>query len=416
MEHLDHIRNDKRNAWILMLGVIILCIASWFNIVDFVAKDYIDDALVEAGVAFGVARGINALSSVLESTAVSFSIGLGTTVSLGEIISPLNDMVTDFSTVMKFAIGSLILQKVLIEIVGTTFFNVLITLTGGIAVASFVFGWIKYQLVIFKTFVTFVVLRYLVVLMALLSGVASQMFLEERLQQDLQALGQAQSSIENIEEQPKVSPKLKAKLQSDIDSRKEERMDLNEELSELSSILNDKSEKIEELEAQYEALPASERFNPLSSSEDGDKIKTALSETEQEYTVLEDRIEETEEKLAVLDADLDILNKQIRGESTGFFDSVGNAVSAASEKFSQLKNKFSYENLKDGMSNAIDAMMSAIVSFLLRAVLLPLLFLYLVSRFFKVVWNVDLGDKFQQATKEAKTHLKKKSDVTEVKS
>jgi|GEM_PF-3077461 len=416
MEHLDYLNKDKRNAWVLMLGVIILSVASWFNIVDFVAKDYIDDALLEAGVAFGVARGINALSSVLESTAVSFSIGLGTTVSLGEIISPLNDMVTDFSTVMKFAIGSLILQKVLIEIVGTTFFNVLITLTGGIAVASFAFGWSKYQLVIFKTFVTFVVLRYLVVLMALLSGIASQMFLEERLQQDLKALGQAQNSIENIEEQPKVSPELKAKLQADIDSREEEKAELNEELGELRSLLTSKSEKIEALEAEYEALPASERFNPLSNSEDGERIKTALSETEQEYSVLEDRLEEIENKTASLDEELDILNKQIRGESTGFFDSVGNAVSAASEKFSQLKNKFSYENLKDGMSNAIDAMMSAIVSFLLRAVLLPLLFLYLVSRFFKVVWNVDLGDKFTQAKKEAKNRLNKKSDVIEVNS
>ena len=64
----------------------------------------------------------------------------------------------------------------------------------------------------------------------------------------------------------------------------------------------------------------------------------------------------------------------------------------------------------------IYAMMGAIVSFLLRAVLLPLLFLYLVSRFFKVVWNVELRDKFNQAKKETKSRLAKKRETTEVSS
>ena len=60
-----------------------------------------------------------------------------------------------------------------------------------------------------------------------------------------------------------------------------------------------------------------------------------------------------------------------------------------------MADKLSYEELKDSMSVAIDSMLNAMVSFILRSILLPLLFLYIVSKFFKVVWGISLGEKLK---------------------
>ncbi|ASG66820.1 hypothetical protein CEW91_12030 [Idiomarina piscisalsi] len=398
--------NTKFYSKVFALAVALVIGLSWTNALDYLAISYVDDALVDAGVAFAIGRGINAAGSVLESLSFSFSFGVGGELSPGEAISPLLDMVEDFSTVMKFAIGSLVLQKLLVEIVGTTLFNILLTISGGVAVASFLLNAAKYQLIAMKTFVTLVVIRFLVVLMAVLSGIASQLFLDERLEQDLNALRQAEASVESISSEPVISDGVRQKLEAEVSVIQSEKDSLASNSNDLKQQLASKKDEIVLLEQEMEQYSVTDTYNPFTSNEDAKETKSELTEAESELSRMEDKLEIVEDNIEEANEQLDILNKRLRGESTGFMGGVSDSISNIGGKISGMADKMSYENLKNSMSDAIDSMLRAMVAFILRSILLPLAFLYLVSKFFKVVWGIDFSEKLKETRGKSNNNLK----------
>lgn len=381
-----------------IISAVLVVILSWTNALDYLAVNYVDDALLDAGIAFAIGRGINAAGSVLESMSISFTLGVGGSISIGEVISPLLDMVEDFSTVMKFAIGSLVLQKLLVEIVGTAFFNVLLTLTALCAVMATFFVAAKYQLIAMKTFITLVLIRFLVVLMALLSGVASQLFLDEKLEQDLQALGKAEKTIENINETPAVPEELQKEIQAQIKVKETQRASLSEELTNLKVNLEEQQATVAKLEKEMEQYSITDTYNPFTSNEEAKLAKEKLNNAESALNDTLEQLDAAEEGLEEIGTDLESLGKQLRGESTGVLAGISDTVSGWGGKISGMANKLSYEELKGSMSSAIDSMLNAMVTFILRSILLPLLFLYVVSKFFKAVWGIDLGKKLKDKT------------------
>ena len=378
-----------------ILSAILVAILSWTNALDYLAVNYVNDALLDAGIAFSIGRGINAAGSVLESMSISFTLGVGGSVSIGEIISPLLDMVEDFSTVMKFAIGSLILQKLLVEIVSTAFFNILLTLTGFFAIISIFFLATKHQLLAMKTFITLVLIRFLIVLIALLSGVTSEFFLDEKLEQDLQALGKAENTIESINETPVVPIETQKEIQAQIEVKEAKKSALLEEIGSLKTNLAKQRTTISQLEREMEQYSVTDTYNPFTTNKSAQLTKEQLSNAESELNMTLEQIEVAENSIEEVSYELTTLGKQLKGESTEFFSGISDTVSSWGGKISGMADKLSYEELKDSMSVAIDSMLNAMVSFILRSILLPLLFLYIVSKFFKVVWGISLGEKLK---------------------
>lgn len=82
------------------------------GVADHTADSYAEDALKRALVTFAAARTLNGVISVIQSTEV----GVGVTVSVGQILDPINDLVEQFSSVMLVAASSLGLQNVLLTI------------------------------------------------------------------------------------------------------------------------------------------------------------------------------------------------------------------------------------------------------------------------------------------------------------
>lgn len=89
-------------------------------------EDYLDQALRNALVTFAVARVLNAGISVVQGTELAFSpAGVGVTLSPGEVLDPLNDLVERFSWVMLVAASSLGIQKLLLGIGASPQFSLL---------------------------------------------------------------------------------------------------------------------------------------------------------------------------------------------------------------------------------------------------------------------------------------------------
>ena len=81
------------------------------------ADTYFSQTIKRALVTFAIARTLNAAISAFQDSEVVISpTGIGATLSVGEILDPLNDLVERFSWVMLISTTSLGIQKIFMEI------------------------------------------------------------------------------------------------------------------------------------------------------------------------------------------------------------------------------------------------------------------------------------------------------------
>lgn len=86
------------------------------------ADAYFSRAMKEAGVSYAVARGINAALSVVKESELGLEpFGVGLSLAVGQVLDPLDDMVERLSTVLVTAVVALGVQKLVYEISGSLF-------------------------------------------------------------------------------------------------------------------------------------------------------------------------------------------------------------------------------------------------------------------------------------------------------
>ena len=123
---------------ILLILVLVLSLALG---VDESALEVQDAAFERAMIAFGLAKGLNAVISLIQGTELSFTpVGIGLNFSVGEVLDPFNDMVERFSWVMLLATVSLGIQKILLVLSSKIFIQVALILSVGL---SLLFIWVK---------------------------------------------------------------------------------------------------------------------------------------------------------------------------------------------------------------------------------------------------------------------------------
>ena len=104
----------KRN--ITIATILLLIILSWIGALDKYSDNYTRKSIYEAGSTYAVARGINAIVSVLQSSTVTTGVGVEGSMTIGEVLDPMNDLIERFSKVMTVVLSSLVLQKILLVI------------------------------------------------------------------------------------------------------------------------------------------------------------------------------------------------------------------------------------------------------------------------------------------------------------
>ncbi len=118
------IPNATRREWGWLLVAILLLTLAWQGGVDRLAGDYVSASLLDAGIIYGTARGINALVSALQGTELDMWL---VTFSIGELLDPINDVIERFSAVMTLAVTSLVIQQLLLVVVSDVTFSVVLT-------------------------------------------------------------------------------------------------------------------------------------------------------------------------------------------------------------------------------------------------------------------------------------------------
>ena len=199
-----------RGRVIVMAVVLVLMLVSWLGVIDRASTEYIDSSLVQASVAFGVAKLLNALISMLQSVEVEVSmITFSGSLGLGELLDPFNDLVEDYSSLMKLSIGSLLIQKLLLGIISDLFFKVLLTLSGALVLVSLLRPSLAGFNQLVRLFAFLVFLRFALVLVVALNGVVGEYFLADQSNQGIASLEALPSKVEARDlEPPRVSRRL----------------------------------------------------------------------------------------------------------------------------------------------------------------------------------------------------------------
>ena len=166
-----------------------------------------DEAMQRAMAAFGLAKGLNTVISLIQGTEVSFTpVGLGINFSVGEVLDPFNDMVERFSWVMLLSSVSLGIQKLLILLSSKLFLQVSILLSVGIALSCI---WIKklansnVLAISLKLFMLFILLRFSAIFFVYSSELLYNSVLHTEYQHSTQIIKETKEKLEDINEKSK---------------------------------------------------------------------------------------------------------------------------------------------------------------------------------------------------------------------
>ena len=126
---------------IVSVLLILVLVLSFVFDVDKAAMQLQGEAFDRAMIAFGLAKALNAVISLLQGTELSFTpVGIGLNFSIGEVLDPFNDMVERFSWVMLFASVSLGIQKLLLLLSAKVFIQISFALS---VVVTLALLWVK---------------------------------------------------------------------------------------------------------------------------------------------------------------------------------------------------------------------------------------------------------------------------------
>lgn len=105
--------------WGAATAALLLIFCSWYPPIQDLANEQTDAGLKRAVITFASARTLNGLISVVQGTEVSVTpLGVGLTLTVGQILDPINDLVEQFSSLMLFASVAFGVQKLLLAIGG----------------------------------------------------------------------------------------------------------------------------------------------------------------------------------------------------------------------------------------------------------------------------------------------------------
>ena len=192
---------------VLTLFLLFISLFSWYSGVDADAIEIYNQTFDRAVYSFALAKGLNAIISVLQSSEVNFSLFVaGGTIGVGQILDPVNDLVERFSMIMLISSVSLGLQHLLLLLAKSTFLKLALLVSSFAVLLAL---WFK-RLESSKAFVFFMrlVVLFIVLRFAAVSFVYANQFLYEQIyakqyESSSQYISEYKSNLEVLQEDQK---------------------------------------------------------------------------------------------------------------------------------------------------------------------------------------------------------------------
>lgn len=363
-------------VWVLLLTVF-----AWVGIVDQYAEEYINASLVSAGTSFGVAKLFNATVSVLST--ITLNIPVVGSIQIGELLDPLNDLVEDFSSVMKYAISSLLIQKFLVEILQTVHFKVFL-LISGIAFVLTKYTLREYRSVAYKVFLFAVICKFSIAAVALGSSWVDKAFIDQVVQQENSVLESFPVSPDQLDETLDLSSEIKQQISTEIEAVEIEQQIMQTQLQALQRDAEDTQKKIADVDARVAELSDGKSgFASLfeKASEEKQSLREQRIVLRHQLKSIQYDMEETQDEIAESKETVSDLRDRLQGERSTFQsirDGFNQVTVAAKDKITGFVST---------LNQSMDHFLNLIALFVLKTVIIPLVFLVVIYKVFVRLWS-----------------------------
>jgi len=201
---------SKLRQWLLSLLMLLLVVLSTLTSVDRVAEASYEGLFQRAFITFALARTLNGVISAVQGTELALQpAGVGVTLTPGEILDPVNDLVERFSWIMLGATVSLGIQQVLLDVGQWWPLRVLVALLG--------LAWLwrrvsrsaglqqspgKTDQVLLRVFIVVLFIRFAVPVALIANEALYNLFLESRYLESTEVIQAAGNDIEQVGARP----------------------------------------------------------------------------------------------------------------------------------------------------------------------------------------------------------------------
>lgn len=388
------------NKYYLPLIIAIVIAASWFGALDRYSDKYTDDSIIEAGTSYAIARGINGIVSILQTSTIQAGFGVSGSMEVGQILDPVNDLIERFSYVMSLSLGSLALQKVLMGISSHVVFKILIAVFGLVLIFAILIKNTVVTAWASKIFTLLVFVRFSLVIVVLLNGLVDDIFITKQITSGAEELGEFRTRLARIEENG-------GELDIDISAYKKGIRDDNSKINDINtSILPNMRKDLANVNNQLikakeslKTLGWADRINPFSKNKIAIDAKQRASDYKQQIKNLENNIKEQENSAEELRAKIEVKEKWLAGEPIGLWEIFKNKTGLSS--VGGLTEKLSLDAIEEHLTKAVSNIIHLSVLFILKTILIPIAFFFVFIMVVKKLWNVDLSNMFTRDEKSA---------------
>jgi len=166
MQIKSKIKEHWSKGLVFLLSVLVVYFATFAKL-DSEANHTIDSSFKQALGVFATVKALNGVISLVQGTEVGPP---GVTISIGEILDPINDLVERFSWIMLASLTSLGIQKILMNIVVFNGFEILLIISLIISNILLFFKpkkYLKGKMIFFKFTILLIFLRFSMPFMAM---------------------------------------------------------------------------------------------------------------------------------------------------------------------------------------------------------------------------------------------------------
>lgn len=376
-------KTPHRRQVLLTLLIAALVALCWLSVLDRATQRQVESATTQALVAFAAARGLNAGISVLQSTEV----GVGVTTHPFEALDPFNDLVEDYSSIMKLAIGSLIGQTLLLEISSSLIFKLALTLS---AVIFLICLWWRPDAAsrAWKLFASVALVRFLVLLALLVNIMIDQAFLDEPTEQNMtevQVLASdvqaTNASIGNDDLTGAERESLEAErgeLQTRRDALHTQLVEANRRVARAENSMEQTRGRAAIIKAR---MSLAEILNPFHENPELERLESTLAEQRASVEEQVDQREHLLQELSQVDANREQVRRRLAGEDESLIDRL-------SKRLSGLTESFSIDAIQARVESGTRAILNLMALFVMRTLVAPLILLWLGLKLFRAIYGI----------------------------
>ena len=376
------INQNPIKLWLLSIFTLMLLILAWTNAVDTAAIEYVNNSLVDAGLIFATARGINAVISVLQGTEID---ALFITITVGELLDPINDLIERFSAIMLAALGVLVVLKLMLEIVGHDAFNILLTVVAVIAIGALALNRRDLYQLGAKLLIITIVLRFGLSFVAFATEIVDETFLLDREKKQQQSMEIFLDELEELETAVGANPRF----EKQIETLDDEVYFMNESMLERRKASDELEKELQGEEAELKTLcfplPILACNETFLADEKGTRLKGLTLKIDTLKNSIESTqhgIDETNAKLKVLEGKRECLQKKTIGETCGIWNKIKEA--------STIDIRSKLNQLEEYTGTFVDSTINLLASLVFKSILLPIGFLFLVVALCRRVLRLSL--------------------------